>query len=188
MSPLATTQQAVTTYLRQWRDGDDSARDRLVDVVYQELHRLAEQAMRGEREGHTLQPTDLVSEAYLRLVAADVEWEDREHFYAVAARIMRRILVDHARAKQAAKRGGGRIAVTLEDGAMGDSPGTPDLLALDQALDRLAEHDERKARAIELHYFAGLSYAETARALGMSEVTVHRDLRMAKAWLYQQLS
>ncbi|HUF28814.1 MAG TPA: sigma-70 family RNA polymerase sigma factor [Gemmatimonadaceae bacterium] len=179
--------ESVTALLTAWRGGDDSARDRLLIVVYGELHRLAERALRGDRPGHTLQATALIHEAYLRLVDADVPWEHRAHFYAVAARTMRRILVDHARAKRRLKRGGDHVDVTLEESAIIDPERPPDLEALDEALERLAGHDERKARAVELHYFGGLNYDETARVLGISTATVHRDLRMAKAWLYQQL-
>ena len=184
---VAPDRESVTALLSAWRQGDHVARDRLLAIVYDELHRQARHVMRGDGPGHTLQTTALVHEAYLRLVHADVPWEDRAHFYAVAARTMRRILVDHARSKRREKRGGGIVEVTLEESAVIDPQRPPDLEALDEALERLGEIDERKARAVELHYFGGLSYDETARVLDVSPATVHRDLRMAKAWLYQQL-
>ena len=156
-------------------------------VVYPELRAIAQRQLSGESEGHTLQPTALVHEAYLRLVGAEIAWEDRKHFFAVAARAMRRVLVDHARARRRDKRGGEATFVTLDDQLAFSTDSNIDLLALDEALDRLAAQDERKARAIELHFFGGLSYDETARALDVSPATVDRDLRMAKAWLLQQL-
>lgn len=156
-------------------------------VVYPELRAIAQRQLSGESEGHTLQPTALVHEAYLRLVGAEIAWEDRKHFFAVAARAMRRVLVDHARARRRDKRGGDAVLVTLDDQLAIDDRSGVDLVALDEALDRLAVQDERKARAIELHFFGGLTYEETARALDVSPATVDRDLRMAKAWLLQQL-
>jgi RNA polymerase sigma-70 factor, ECF subfamily len=179
--------ETVTEILSSWREGDAAAQHRLMPVVYEELHRLAERNLRRERSDHTLQPTALVNEAYLRLVQADVEWDDRAHFYAVAARTMRRILVDYARARGRIKRGSGMDQVTLEEAIAAAPERGPDLVALDAALDRLAEQDERKARVVELHYFAGLRYDEVARVLGVSTATVDRDLRMAKAWLYSQM-
>ena len=155
-------------------------------IVYPQLRAIAQRQLTHESDGHTLQPTALVHEAYLRLIDADIEWEDRKHFFAVAARAMRRVLVDHARARRREKRGGDAVFVTLDDQLAIDHAGV-DLIALDEALDRLAEVDERKARAVELHYFGGLSYDETARALDVSPATIDRDLRMAKAWLVQQL-
>jgi RNA polymerase sigma factor (TIGR02999 family) len=177
----------VTQLLLEWRSGDDSSFERLLHVVYPELRAIAQRQLRGEAEGHTLQPTALVHEAYLRLVGSEIEWEDRRHFFAVAARAMRHVLVDHARARRRDKRGGDALFVTLDDQLAIAADSGVDLLALDEALDRLAVLDERKARAVELHFFAGLSYDETARALDVSPATVDRDLRMAKAWLLQQL-
>ena len=154
-SPPAPPEPPVTQLLHAMRRGSEAAREQVADLVYGELHRLAGRALRGERDGHTLQTTALVNEAYLRLVEADVPWEDRKHFYAVAARAMRRILVDHARAKRRSKRGGGEAPVTFEDDVpAAQRPG--DLVALDDALKRLADHDPRKAQAVELHYFGGL--------------------------------
>ncbi len=189
--PRSTTTGAppsVTALLAAWRAGDESARDRLLTCVYDELHRLAARAMDADRPGHTLQATALVHEAFLRLAGADVPWEDRAHFYATAARTMRRVLVDHARSRGRERRGAGAPAVTLEE-AIAHAPSRPaELEALDEALERLATLDARKAQAVELHYFGGLSYEEVARVLGIAPATVHRDLRMARAWLYDALS
>jgi RNA polymerase sigma factor (TIGR02999 family) len=175
--------------LARWSGGDGDAVRDLVPVVYRELHRLAAGAMRGERRDHTLQPTALVNEAYLRLARQPAPaWRDRAHFFAVAARMMRRILVDHARRSRAGRRGGDRLRVTL-DGRK--EPGVPppatDLLALDQALAALAAVDARKAKVVELRFFAGLSAAETAAALAVSVPTVLLDSRLARAWLYDRL-
>jgi RNA polymerase sigma factor (TIGR02999 family) len=176
----------VSRLLDAWRAGDDAALDRLMPLVYDELHLLAHRQLRAEQPGHTLQTTALLHEAYLRLVGAEVPWSGRVHFFAVAARAMRRVLVDHARGARREKRGGGVTPVTLDEGLV--SPGgRTDMLELDDALERLADLDERKARAIELHYFAGLEYEEIAAALGISAATVHRDLRMARAWLQREL-
>lgn len=176
--------QAVTDLLRRWRRGDEEAIDELIAAVYPELHRLAAGYLRGEQRDHTLQPTALVNEAYLRLVGgAEVDYNDRMHFLVVAARTMRRVLVDHARAKRALKRGGSQVRVTWSDSKLGTLDGTPDVLDLDASLRRLADLDERKSEVIELHFFGGLTYDETAAALGVSLATVNRDLRFAKAWL-----
>lgn len=177
----------ITQLLIAWRDGDPGALERLLPLVYSELHLLAARYMRGEHQGHTLQTTALIHEAYLRLCGSDVAWEGRVHFLAVAAQTMRRILVDHARARGRAKRGGGQAPVTLEDARAQDPARPDDLLALDEALSRLSALDERKARVVELHYFGGLTYDETAAALGISPATVDRELRMAKAWLYREI-
>jgi RNA polymerase sigma factor (TIGR02999 family) len=177
----------VSRLLLAAHDGDESALERLMPLVYDELHQLARRHLRGERAGHTLQTTALIHEAYLRLVGADVLWEGRVHFFAVAANTMRRILVDHARGRLRDKRGGGVVPVTLEDVAVVASEPGEDLLALDAALERLAGFDARKARVVELHYFGGLTYDETASALGISAATVDRDLRLAKVWLYREL-
>jgi RNA polymerase sigma factor (TIGR02999 family) len=175
----------VTALLRAWRAGDRGALDRLIPLVHDELHRLALGYMRGERPDHTLQATALVNEAYLKLVRADVDWRDRAHFFAVAATTMRRILVDHARTKGRVKRGG--VAVSLEESVLVAPDREAELLAIDEALTRLAGNDERAARVVELHYFGGLTYDEIAEALGISAATVDRDLRFAKAWLYREL-
>lgn len=178
---------AVSDLLVRWRSGDDTALERLMPLIYDELHLLARRHLRGERANHTLQTTALVHEAYLRLVGSDVEWEGRVHFLAVAAQTMRRVLVDHARSRSRQRRGGGLKLVSIEKAqAVAPAPAM-DLMVLDEALDRLAAMDGRKARAAELHYFGGLSYDETALALGVSSATVHRELRVAKAWLYREL-
>ena len=183
---VADEQQPVTMYLRAWQDGDAAAFDRLIDIVHAELHRLARARMRGERLGHTFSPTDLVSEAFLRLAGANVDWQDRAHFFAVAARTMRQILVDHAREKAAQKRGGRAQAVTLDEQAI--ASGRPEeLIALDDALTALALVDERKARAIELRYFAGMEHKEIAAAMNVHVNTVARDLRLGEAWLHRHL-
>lgn len=173
----------VTDLLELWRSGDDFAGDRLMEVIYPELRRLAAGYLRGESRSHTLQPTALVNEAYLRLVGSEVDYQDRVHFVAVAARVMRRVLVDHAKAKKAQKRGGDRLRVTLSDDRLGAGEHAADVLALDEGLARLAEIDPRKCRVVELHFFGGLTYDETAQALSMSAATVNRELRFAKAWL-----
>jgi RNA polymerase sigma factor (TIGR02999 family) len=157
-------------------------------LVYSELHAIAGRHLRGERPEHTLQPTALIHEAYLRLVGTDVEWEGRTHFLAVAARTMRRILVDHARARARRKRDPAQAPLALDEPAAVGSEPSGQLLALDEALERLSALDERKARAIELHYFGGLTYDEAAQALGISRATLHRELRVARAWLYRELS
>jgi RNA polymerase sigma factor (TIGR02999 family) len=183
---VADTQQPVTVYLRAWQDGDAKAFDQLIDLVHQELHRLARARMRGERSGHTFSPTDLVSEAFLRLAGANVDFRDRAHFFAVAARTMRQILVDHARAKAAQKRGGGAQAVTLDEQLI--AGGRPEeLLALVDALTALAVVDERKAKTIELRYFAGMEHKEIAEAMNVHINTVARDLRLGEAWIHRHL-
>lgn len=188
MSRPAGSPKPVTELLRAWRDGDDRALDRLLPLVQDELHRLAQRCMRSERPDHTLQATALMHEAYLRLVDSDVTWQDRAHFFAVASQVMRRVLVDYARAASRQKRGGGQIRVTLDEGIVVSPERADDLLALDEALEALGHHDPRKARVVELHYFGGLTYDETAEAIGVSAATVDRDLRMAKAWLYRELT
>lgn len=175
----------VSELLLTWRNGDRGALDRLVPLVHDELRRLAEQCMRGERPGHTLQPTALVHEAYLRLIGSEIAWQDRAHFFAVAATTMRRVLVDHARAKGRVKRDG--KPVSLEDSLLVAPDCADDLLVVNDALDRLAAKDERAARVVELHFFGGLTYEETAEALGISAATVDRDLRFARAWLHREL-
>jgi len=179
----------VTRLLVECREGDEQAFEDLLPIVYDELRRLASHYMKGERQGHTLQPTALVHEAYAKLVALDMEWRDRVQFFKAAAQAMRRILVDHARAKRSLKRGGGAIALSLDE--IVSAPGTEpaaDLVDLDLALSDLATRDERKARVVELHYFGGLSFEEIARALEISRATVDRDMRMARAWLRAALS
>lgn len=183
-----TAPESITELLRAWRSGQGTALDRLVPLVYDELRRLASRAMGGERTDHTLQTTALIHEAYLRLLGAEVEWADRVHFYAVAAQTMRRILVDYARAGARDKRGGDAIRIPLEEDLAAAAARPPDVIALDEALERLSTLDQRKARAVELHYFGGLTYDEVAHVLGISPATVDRELRMAKAWLYRELT
>lgn len=184
MSP--TSSESVTELLASWRGGDEDALDALMPLVYEELRRLASNRMRSERAGHSLAPTDLVHEAYGRLVEAELEWRDRSHFFAMAATMMRRVLVDHARARATQKRGGDAVRVTLSDLVAKDER-PQHLLELDAALEALAEASQRKARAVELHYFGGLEYREIAEVLDISEATVDRDLRFAKAWLAREL-
>ena len=177
-----------TVLLKAWAEGDATALDRLTPAVYDELRRLAGAYMRKERPGHTLSPTELVSEAFLRLAGDEhPEYADRVHFFAMAARQMRRILVDHARKRSADKRGGLDRPVTLDEAMMAE--GRPDaLLALDDALVALAAVDERKARVVELHYFGGMGHKEIASALSVHENTVARDLRLAQAWLNRHMT
>ncbi|MBK6423240.1 MAG: sigma-70 family RNA polymerase sigma factor [Gemmatimonadetes bacterium] len=177
----------VSQLLLDWKRGDSRAMDRLMPILYEELKRLARHHLRGESEGHTLQTTALVHEAYLRLVGADVAWEGRRHFFAVAAQVMRRVLVDHARGRGRSKRGGGLVAVGLQEDLAAAPDRPADLVDLDEALGRLSALDQRKAQIIDLLYFGGLSYDEAAAVLEISPATVHRDLRLARAWLYREL-
>ena len=177
----------VTQLLLEWRSGDDQALDRLIPLVYEELRRLAGRHLDRERSGHTLQPTALVHEAYARLVDADISYQDRAHFFAVASGTMRRVLVDHARFRASSKRGGGAAHVTLDDRVATEATDPTEILALDAALEKLASVDARKAEAIQLHVFGGLTYPEIATTLAISEATVDRDLRMARAFLHAEL-
>jgi RNA polymerase sigma factor (TIGR02999 family) len=179
----------VTDLLRNWSDGDKQAQEELFQVVYNELHRQAARYLRNEQPGISLQTTDLIHEAYLRLTNQQhVEWQNRLHFFAIAAKVMRHILVDHVRGRQAAKRGGSDIRLPLED-AMVVLPGQDlDLVALDEALTRLAEIDPQQSQIVELRFFSGLSVEETAKVLDVSERTVKRDWNVAKAWLRRELS
>jgi RNA polymerase sigma-70 factor, ECF subfamily len=179
----------VTDLLLSWRQGDAAALDRLIPVVYDELRRVARRRLRGEAPGHALQSTALVHEVYLRLV--DVERmtvKNRAHFFALAATLMRQILVDHARRQHADKRGGHATMVSLDGVVPVALPSSVDVLALDQALGALSEIDDRQCRVVELRFFAGLTIDETAEALGVSPATVEREWALAKAWLYRQLS
>jgi RNA polymerase sigma factor (TIGR02999 family) len=178
----------VTQLLVAWGDGDRDALDRLVPLVYAELHGLAHRQMRGERHGHPLQTTALVNEAYLRLIDINgVRWQNRAHFFAMAAQLMRRVLVDAARERAAGKRGGGISHVAFDDEAIATPDQGVDILALDESLDALAALDPRKARVVELRYFGGLSVEETAQVLAVSPDTVMRDWKMAKLWLLREL-
>lgn len=188
MTDTSSTQD-VTGLLVQWRQGQKEALDRLVPVVYEELRRLARVRLRSEREGHSLQTSDLVHEAFLRLVGIDrMTLENRSHFFAVASRLMRQILVDHARHRDAEKRGGGATMVSLGDASPATSPTDIDILELDEALDALTALDPRLCRVVELKYFGGLTIEETALALEVSRATVERDWAAAKAWLFDRLS
>jgi len=178
----------VTDLLLAWGNGDRAALDELLPIIHQELRRLARLQMRGERENHTLQTTALVNEAFLRLVdLRRIGWQDRTHFLALSARLMRRILVDHARSRGYQKRGGGAATVTLDDALLAPGRGA-NFVALDDALQDLARVDARKSQVVELRFFGGLSVAETAEALGISPETVMRDWRFAKVWLLRQVS
>jgi RNA polymerase sigma factor (TIGR02999 family) len=174
----------VTVLLQAWGDGDLAARDRLIPLIYAELRRRAAGQLRRERPGHTLRPTDLVHETYLRLRAQNAAWQNREQLFAVASRLMRRILVDHARMRAAAKRGGG-VRVTLSDDYA--AAVEPDVLDVDAALEELSALDQRQAQLVELRFFGGLDIAEAARALGVSVATANRDWALAKAWLFRRL-
>ena len=181
--------RAVTELLAAWGAGDAGASDALVPLVYDELRRQARRALRREGEGHTLQATALVHEAWLRLDGQhDARWESRSHFLAVAAQTMRRVLVDHARARRAQKRGGGDVQISLDDAHAAAAPDTVDVLALDDALALLAAMDARKARLVELRYFAGMSIPEAAAALGVSQATVIREWAVARMWLRRELA
>jgi len=179
----------VTQLLLQWSDGDKAALDKLMPLVYRELRRLASHYMRRERPAHTLQASALVNEVYLRLVDyRRMEWQNRAHFFAVAAQAMRRILVEHARSRQYAKRGGTAQRISLDDVAVLTHQQAAELVALDEALTTLEALDARKGRIVELRYIGGLSIEETAEILGISTATVERDWRSAKAWLYRAIS
>ena len=177
----------VSRLLADWSKEDPAARDALVAIVYKELQRLAHHYMQGERANHTLQTTALVNEAYLRLTdLTRMQWRDRAHFFAMAATLMRRVLVDHARDRARDKRGGGVVFTALEEEPMA-APSSIDALALDEALDRLAAIEPQHARIVELRYFAGLTIEETSEALGISPATVKRDWTWARAWLHHTL-
>lgn len=177
----------ITRLLHQWQDGDEGARDALMPLVYDTLHRLADQQFAHERPGHTLQPTALVHEAFLSLEDNSIEWRDRHHFYAIAARAMRRILVDHARAKLRKKRGGERLRVDLTTSDIPAPTPDADVLILDDALGRLAEVSERTSRILELTYFGGLTRDAVAGVMNVSNRTVDRDLSLGRAWLRREL-
>ena len=177
----------VTALLLAWSGGDDIARSRLIDAVYDELRRLARGHLRRERENHSLAPTALVHELYLKLIdQRHAKWQNRAQFFAIAARIMRRILVDHARSRQAAKRGA-PATVLLDDIGVAAAGVDVDVLALDVAMEKLARIDERQCRLVELRFFAGLTVEETAAALDVAPVTVKRDWALARAWLFREL-
>jgi RNA polymerase sigma-70 factor, ECF subfamily len=185
----ASPQQQVTQLLCQWRDGDPNALEKLIPLVEPELQRLAHRYMSRERPGHTLQTTALLDDAYLQLAGkTHPQWQNRAHFFAVAAQIMRRIMVDHARQRHALKRGGGAIRVTLDECAAVTQTRAAELLALDEALEKLAAADQRKARVVEMRYFGGLTMEEIADVLKVHVITVTRDWTAARAWLFAALS
>lgn len=190
MENPAQDSQNITRMLKNWSGGDREALDQLLPYVYDELRRQASRYLRRERPDHTLQTTALIHEAYLKLIdQRKVEWQNRAHFFAVAAQAMRRILVDYARTKKREKRGGDDVKLQLDEAiniAAGEK--SIDLVALDEALTRLAEFDERQARVVELRYFSGMTEDETAEVLDISPATVRRDWRMAKAWLHSELT
>jgi RNA polymerase sigma factor (TIGR02999 family) len=182
-------QAQLTELLQQVNAGRDDALEQLMPVVYGELRRQAARYLRRERQNHTLQPTALVNEAFLKLIDQhNVRWQNRAHFFGIAAQAMRRIMVDHARTRQRVKRGGVQHAVTLDEAMIAGEPRSIDVLALDEALTRLAALDERQARIVELRYFAELSVEETAEVTGLSQATVKRDWAMARAWLHAELT
>jgi RNA polymerase sigma factor (TIGR02999 family) len=181
--------QEITQLLLAWSDGDREALARLTPLVYQELHHQAQRYMSRERGSHTLQTTALVNEVYLRLIdASQVRWQNRAHFFAVAANVMRHILVDFARKTQYQKRGGGAQQVEIEEALEFSADRSPDLIALDDALEQLARLDPRQSQIVELKFFGGLNYDEIAEVLKISEGTVRRDWRLAKSWLYRELN
>jgi RNA polymerase sigma factor (TIGR02999 family) len=174
--------------LVRWRGGDREALDALLPLVYEELRRIAQHYLRNERPGHTLQSTALVNEAYVRLVAQDFpQWQNRAHFFAVASQLMRQILVDYARNRRAAKRGGGVCKLALDEAVENPLPVDVDVIALDDALKTLAAMDEQQSRVVELKFFGGLSIEDIAEVLGISSSTVKRDWITARAWLYREL-
>ena len=185
--PDAAARERISQLLADWANHDPTAREQLVPIVYEELRRLAHHHMRGERAGHTLQTTALVNEVYLRLAGIDgLRWRDRAHFFAMAASLMRRVLVDYARQRGREKRGAGLSVVSLDENAVAARPAV-DIVALDDALAALAAVDPQQSRVVELRFFAGLSVEETAEALGISPATVKRDWATAKLWLYNEL-
>jgi RNA polymerase sigma-70 factor, ECF subfamily len=186
--PLPPTHE-VTQLLKAWTAGDEQALEKLTPLVYEQLHRVAQRYMAGQRSDHTLQTTALVNEVYLRLVdCGQVRWRDRAHFFAVSARLMRRILVDFARSRGYQKRGGGIAPMSLDEAPSVCNEPDPNLLALDEALKALAANDERGSKVVELRFFGGLSMEETAAVLGVSTDTVLREWRLARAWLLRELS
>jgi RNA polymerase sigma factor (TIGR02999 family) len=185
--PDAAARERIAQLLADWANRDPAAREQLVPIVYEELRRLAHHHMRGERAGHTLQTTALVNEVYLRLAGIDgLRWRDRAHFFAMAATLMRRVLVDYARQRGREKRGAGISVISLDENAV-VAQSAVDIIALDEALARLAAVDPQQGRVVELRFFAGLSVDETAEALGISAATVKRDWATAKLWLYNEL-
>lgn len=190
MKQAESMKQSITQRLREWSDGKQEALDELTPLVYDELHRQAHRYLRRERKAHTLQTSALINEAYIKLVdQRDVKWQNRAHFFAIAAQAMRRVLVDYARTKYRAKRGGDAVKLSLnEEKLAAADEKTVDLIALDEALTRLGEIDKQQARVVELKFFSGLSLEETAEVLHISRTTVAREWNVAKAWLRRELS
>jgi len=182
------SKHAVTELLQAWSQGDEKALENLMPLVYEELRRVASSYLRQERSGHTLQTTALIHEAYLRLMEQNVNWQNRAHFFGVAAQAMRRVLVDYGRGQKAAKRGGPDLKIGIEDAEAVQQPRALDIIALDRALERLSAFDERQGRIVELRYFGGLTIQETAQVLGVSPATVKDDWSLAKAWLYREMA
>lgn len=178
----------ITRLLTEWSHGEESALEALTPIVYEELRQLAKRYMRQERVGHTLQSTAIVHEAFLRLVNQNVAWNGRTHFFSIAAKMMRRILVDHARSRGASKRGAGMIRVPVDENSVSSPERDIDLVALDEALEHLADIDPQRSRIVELRYFGGLSNEESAEILGVSPATVQRQWMGARAWLYHELT
>jgi RNA polymerase sigma factor (TIGR02999 family) len=182
------TPSEITQLLHAWREGDSQALERLIEVVYSELHRMAQRHMARERDGHTLQPTALIGEVYVRLVkVSEVEWHDRAHFFAVCAQLMRRILTDFARSHGYQKRGAGARHIPLDEALVISAEPQIDLVSLEQALTRLGETDLRKSKVVEMRFFGGLTIEQTAEVLQISPETVTRDWNMARAWLLREL-
>ena len=186
---MAGSHNSVTQLLVAWGEGDEAARDELMAAVYHELHQLAHNYMKRESPGHTLQTSALVNEAFLRLVdQKNVRWQNRAHFFGLAAQMMRRILVDYARSRRYAKRGGGLRDLSLDEALTVSQERTEQVVVLDETLDRLAEFDRRKSKIVELRFFAGMNVEETAEILGVSAATVMRDWTLAKAWLRREMN
>ena len=183
-----TEDNPVTQILLNWRAGDNQALNQLIPLVHDNLRQLANKYMRSEREGHTLQATALVNEAFLKLCDSDISWQNRAHFIAIAARAMRQILIDHAKSKHRQKRGGNDIRVTFYDEKIADNPAEPDVLDIEEALKNLAKVDERKAQIMELNIYGGMTYEEIGEVLDISAATVDRELRFSRAWLQRALS
>ena len=189
LSGVQKPSENITELLASYGRGNKESLDQLMPIVYDELRRRAARYLRGEQAGHTLQTTALIHEAYVRLVdQRNMQWQNRAHFFGIAAQMMRRILVDHARSKKRVKRGGSEIRVSLDDVIVAAKGQDLDIVALDEALDRLAQLDEQQSRVVELRFFSGLSVEETAEVMGISKSTVKRDWSMAKAWLHRELS
>lgn len=187
-APLVAANDEITQLLNRWSAGDSNAREKVAPLIYDELKDIARGVFRRENARHTLQPTALVHEAYEKLLGVEVEWQDRAHFFALAARMMRRLLVNHARSRAALKRGGDALRVTLHDSLHGGNDADEDVLALDEALKQLANVDERKSNVLELYYFGGLTQEEIGQSLGISESTTRREFKLARIWLRKLLS